>query len=394
MFSSMLQRYAATYQGFSKQVWMISTASFFNAMGQIMGMFVSLYMHSLGFSLQSIGIAITTYGFGFLAGSYASGFLCEKIHPKHILSISMLINSFLIAAIVLSTRLNYMLIILAFCGLSTSSVRPASVLLINALVDQSDRARALGLRRVGINLGIGISAMVSGLLASYSYQLIFLFAGFSTLLASLSLLKSQDYQSIQYTQSKHASQSESTRNSNDILKKFWIIAAVYLITVLVFTQMRSTYPIYLKEFYKANPHTFSSLYFLNSLIIIVIEVPLLTYLTKIKQHILAAFGSLFICMGFAILPFSNNPDFIYLSCIFWSLGEILFYPTMLNLMLNTIKSNHARYTGIYQSIYSLAVLLSPVFGTTLYQFHQGEWLWIICGIFGVLTFCKTLRFLR
>lgn len=394
MNNRLLQRYAATYQGFSKPIWLICVATFFNSMGQIIGMFVSLYLNKLSYNIQEVSFALTIYGLGYLMGSYISGYLCERHHPKDILCFSMLLNSVFITAMAFSPHLIYISAVLACSGFSNSTVRPASVLLINQLVSPQDRARTLGLRRVCINLGIGITATICGILASFSYLLVFLFAGLAIFIAGMFLLLNKEYQAIQYTRSSQADSTQNLKNSASAVRTFWIIAAVYLTIIIVFNQIRTTYPIYLKEFYQAGPHIIASLYFVNSALIVLIEVPLLSYLSKVRQHILAAIGSLLICLGFGILPFSTHLYFLYFSCVLWSIGEILFYPTILNLMLNTMKTNLEHYNALYQTTYSLGVLISPIFGALLYGVDNGTLLWVTCDVIGVLVCVKILRFLR
>lgn len=392
--NQLLQRYAASYQGFSKPVWLICIATFFNSMGQIIGMFVSLYLNTLHYNIQQIGFALTIFGIGYLLGSYMCGYFCEKYHPKDVLCFSMLSNSFFITALMFSHNLTYISAILACSGFSNSTVRPASVLLINQLVDPQNRTRTLGLRRVCINLGLGLTAAICGVLASFSYLLVFLFAGCAIFIAGMSLLLNKTYQSIQYTRAHRLRSHQDLKNSAGAVRKFWIIAATYLTMVIVFNQIRTTYPIYLKEFYNMGPHLLASLYFINSMIIVLIEVPLLTYLSKYKQHFLAAIGALLLCLGFGILPFSTHMSFAYFGCVLWSIGEILFYPTILNLMLSTMKSNLERYNALYQTTYSVGVLISPILGTLLYSVDNGRILWLACDVIGVVVFFKILRFLR
>ena|GEM_PF-4251611 len=394
IYPSLLQRYAASYQGFSKPVWLICLATFFNSLGQIIGMFVSLYLHTLGYNIQQIGFVLTIYGAGYLLSSYLCGYFCKKHHPKDVLCFSMLSNSIFITAIIFSHNLIYISAVLACSGFSNCLVRPASVLLINQLVTPQDRARTLGLRRVCINLGLGLTAAICGVLASLSYPLVFIFAGIVIFIAGMSLLLSRTYQAIEYVRTTHAHSQQPLKNSASAVRKFWVIAAAYFMVVIVFNQMRTTYPIYLKETYHIQPNLLASLYFLNSLLIVLIEVPLLSYLARYKQHFLAAVGSLLVCVGFGILPFSHHVGFAYFSCALWSIGEILFYPTILNLMLSTMKTNIEKYNALYQTTYSAGILISPIVGSLLYSIDNGTVLWITCDVIGIVVFFKILRFLR
>lgn len=96
---------------------------------------------------------------------------------------------------------------------------------------------------------MSISAALCGALAHFSYALIFLFRASMIGFAGLYLLHSSSYQNIVYPQSnKHVQQDVS--NDGNVIVRFYVIAIVYLITVIVFLQLRSTFPIYIKKLLK------------------------------------------------------------------------------------------------------------------------------------------------
>ena len=389
----LLHRYAATYQGFSKAIWLITLASFFNAMGQMLPLFASLYLKHLNYDIDVIGMIITLYGVGFLIGSYLSGILCDKLPVKHVLSYSMLLNSLCFFAIMLSTNIYWFSIMFFLSGITGSTVRPASVILVSYFAKPCNRIRALGLRRVGINLGMGFAALISGALATINYEWIFLFSGITTLTASLFLINNRalkDKYRKDHAQSDPNNETVAPRNTSEGMKKFWTIVAIYFVAVVVFSQISFTYPIYLVDQFHSGPHLFAYLFALNCFLIVAIEVPLLTYLNQFKQHALMAWGALLLCVGFGILPFGHTAAFAAFSCIIWTVGEILFFPTALNMVFNVIHHKQGKYMGIYQSAYSLGILLAPAIGTVIYNLDQGNILWYICGLVGVLSFVQIL----
>lgn len=393
--SRLLNRYAASYYGFSKAVWLITMAAFFNAIGQIMAVFFSLYLKNLGFSIHTIGLAITLFGGGYLVGGYISGTLCDKVHPKYLVSYSMLANSLFMFGFLFSSNLYYIYIMLILCGISGSSTRPASIMLIHYSVHQDSRSRALGLRRVGINLGMGLAAALGGYIVQFSFDLIFILAGASTFMASICLIKSEAFNAIEREHSTNDTKDScAKKNPPNVIRQFWIIAVIYFLVVIIFSQMRATYPIYLTEHYHSGTHLFAALFALNCFLIVTIEVPLLSLFSRVKQYIVAAFGALFIGLGFGMLPLSHHPDFTFLSMFIWTIGEILFFPTLINFMLTIVRVNQGKYVGLYQTFFAAGTLVSPLIGTTLYSIDNGNVLWYLCGILGMILFVQTLKLLR
>lgn len=389
--------YFEAYKGIPKHLWLIFLALFINCLGSMALMFVALYFHSdFNFSVQEIGWLLSAFGIGFLIGGFLSSLFCEKIRAEYVIIFSLLISTCLFLTLPQLHTLFYIYTTLIFLGFSAAIVRPATNLVLLECTDKENRLRIAGVRRVAINLGVSLAGFIGGWLSVYGHSLIFYFTACASFASATILLIS----------SKHFSFLAEKIDSTENIKKNispWrdqiaiLIVACTLLLVIVLFQIRGTYPLYLHEFYKMTSAQIGMLFAINGALIVLIEVPLLNFINRYNLVIIAAIGSLLICLGFAILPLGSSFYFAVLSCILWTLGEISFFPTTLTLFLNLIpQESKGPYMAMYQLPFSLSILLASYIGSSIYHYQHGDTLWFTCGVVGIVIvfgFCGIERLL-
>ncbi|MBY0445268.1 MAG: MFS transporter, partial [Burkholderiales bacterium] len=78
--------------------------------------------------------------------------------------------------------------------------------------------------------------------------------------------------------------------------------------------------------------------------------------------------------------------YVCLSTAIWTIGEILFMPTMSVLVMQRAegrKSGH--YFGLYGVCWSVSMLISPVFGSQIYSHFGGHSVWFACAALAILA---------
>ncbi len=273
---------------------------------------------------------------------------------------------------------------LIILGLAAGTFRPANMLLLISDAEPIERARIIGLNRVATNIGMAFSTAVGGLLAAINYNLIFWFDGLTSILAALLLIAYRNF----YKDSQNIVARKSSIAIISLLKnkEFAILCVLLFLIGLSFFQIRSTYPVYLAQHYFITTKMLGYLFSLNCLIIILFEVPLLTVLKNFNQIIIAAIGSLLITASMIILLFGNYLWLAIISCILWSLGEILCLSVMFVLAVKNAKiGEEGARISIYQTIFTATIMLAPTFGGAIYPFYDGKLLWLSCGIIGMIV---------
>lgn len=379
--------FLSPYLGFSKTTWKIIVAGFINATGLTLTLYISLYLNSMKYSITEIGSVITLFGFGGLIGGYLGGYLADKFTALRICKASLLSNAALLALFPLSSYLSYLYVIAFLLGVSSNLFRPAFILALARGEKSGDLEKIIALRRVAINLGMAFGAAILSSIVSQGFIFLFLANALASLIAYILIKRIPDAQNI--TKSTGDEDDESLQRIN-----FYFILLLMFMILLVFNQSQLIYPIYLKNEAHTSLHLLSLLFTLNGILIALFQMPVTNTLSKYNPNIACAIGTLLIGFGFAILSlFQLNTFLIILSCIFWTVGEIIFFPALLAVILRVSRNKKGKNMGIYQFVYSLALLVSPAFGTFIYDYDKNLF-WHISGIIGIITCISFLLNIR
>jgi MFS family permease len=388
--------YLSYYKGINFAGWLILISNLVNRIGSATVLFLSVYFHTkLNYSLTQVGVLLGLYGFGSIVGSLTGGMLSVKFRPILILIFSLFISSILFWFLSFINHY-YSLLILLFClGLFVSIGQPAISLLLNSCVDNSiDRLKIFSLYRVMNNIGVSITGIVGGILATYSFEYIFYLDSITSFLSSCFLLFFLSSYKL-YEDRKMNTQENllDVRFKNVLIDKYFMILWVILLFVLlIFSQVMTAYPIYLHESYKLSTENIGAVFSLNGILIAIFQVPLTHKMKNIDLHLSAMIGVIFIGVGFAILPLSTSLVVALLSCIIWTFGEMLFFPTNMTLVLNHIDSSYqGKYMAIYDLAFSISKLFFPALGMSIYQFIGGNNLWAIFGFVSVFIAALLLK---
>jgi len=377
--SKVITFFLSPYCGFSKTTWKIMAAGFINSTGLTLTLYLTLYLDSLGYTVTQIGLTVTFWGMGGLLGGYLGGYLADTFTPLKICKISLLLNTLFLFFLPLIHHFYSLNILAVLLGLANSLFRPAFILLLAQGENASDLTNIIALRRVAINLGMAGGAAIFGFLASVSFILLFWVNAIMGLLAYFLLSRINDFP----VTSNSIQQDNAAQNTQNLY--FYFILLLMFAVLLVFNQNQIIYPLFLKNEWHVSIHFLSLLFTLNGILIVLFQLPITHALNRYNSRIICASGTFFIGAGFAILTLSHTPILLAIfSCILWTVGEMIFFPPLLVLVLNLSGSQQGKSIGLYQFFFSLALLISPAFGTLCYS-HDKNILWYLSGIMGIIT---------
>jgi predicted MFS family arabinose efflux permease len=93
MIQKAFRQYISNFQGFSREVWILTLVTFINRAGTMVLPFLSKYLHEdLHFSLSQVGTIMVFFGFGSMLGSWLGGKLSDIIGFYKIMIFSLLVS--------------------------------------------------------------------------------------------------------------------------------------------------------------------------------------------------------------------------------------------------------------------------------------------------------------
>jgi predicted MFS family arabinose efflux permease len=183
---------------------------------------------------------------------------------------------------------------------------------------------------------------------------------------------------------------ENNANLNDPITNknlfdiYMIYGCVFLIG-LIFSQLRISYPLYLHEYYHLDSNQFGKIFLINTIIIVLFQAFILDLFAKFNYLLLTGLGSFLIGFGMFLLPFGFGLKYAIFTCLFWTLGEMLFFSTSQILAYNKAsQKTKGKSLGTYQMVYASSNILGPACGGYVYHHYTGNMVWYLCGLFGLI----------
>lgn len=370
-----------------REMWILSTAALVNRMGMMALPFLTLYLTEyLHYSQAQAGYVLSIYGIGGFLTAPLAGRLSDHVGPLRIMRLSLLLSGALLFFVPLVKSYA------ALCGLAfvwaivSEAFRPASMSIISDWVLPEQRKAAFALNRLAINLGMSIGPAAGGFIAAVSFTALFVIDGATSILAGLVLLFATMRTHVPHVAEAHAQQREAATQSFLKDRHFLYFLAAMLPVVMVFFQHNSTLPLFIVRDLRLSESAYGLLFALNTVMIILFEVPMNASTAHWSHRSTLALGSLLFGLGLGVLIFTNSWHGAALSVAVWTFGEMMLFPGSANYVSELAPSERRGvYMGVYQMVFGLGFILAPWLGTQMLEHYGAPWLWSATLVLGILS---------
>lgn len=374
-----------------REVWILSFVTFINRTGMMALPFLVLYLtKNLGYAATTAGFVITLYGLGAMVAAPFSGKLSDRIGPFRLMTISLLLSGVIFLFFPFAAHLSAILGLTLLWAMIGEAFRPASLAAITGSVPPDQRKAAYALNRLAINLGMSIGPAAGGFLLLISYPLIFWVDGATALLAGaiLAFARVQDKSSASAPPLSVIEVPVALKPRRVALtdrRLFFFLLAIIPV-VIVFFQHESTLPLFLVGDLHLPESTFGILFTLNTLLIVLIEVPLNLAMAHWSHRRTLTLGALLLGIGFGATALATGLLSAAISVSIWTFGEMVFLPGAVAYMGEIAPAERrGEYMGLYQMTFSLGFTLSGVIGTTLFERFGSTVLWSVMLAAGIVS---------
>ncbi|MGV3642487.1 MAG: MFS transporter [Adhaeribacter sp.] len=370
--------YRNAFAGLSRPAWMLAVVMFINRSGAMVVPFLSVYLTGhLHFSLQQVGLVLSLFGLGSMAGSFLGGYLTDRLGHFRVQFWSLILSGGLF--VVLAQLRDFAFVATGIFILSTvaESLRPANSSSVTFYARPENLTRAFSLNRMAINLGFSIGPALGGLLATVSYQLLFYGDAFTCLGAGLFFYlyfrRRSGHQGAAKTENQELPASRSPYRD----WKFLLFVLLSCGFALTFFQFLFTLPLYYRQVHHLSEAQIGMLLALNGLVVFSLEMILVYSIgTRIRPAILISGGTLLVALSLLLFNLVGGSWILYVSMTILSIAEILAMPYMATIPVTRSQpQNRGRYMGLYNLSFSFSFILSPFLGTLLIDRYGYDTLW-------------------
>ncbi|MGE8184648.1 MFS transporter [Pseudomonas mandelii] len=379
---------------FCPMAWVLAALIFISRLSAMVKLFMALYLRqALALPIETVGWLLSGYGAGLLIGSMGGGLLSEHFPTARLTAALFFVSAWILVLLGLVTDVLFLAGLLLFSGVLDGAIRTLHQRLIMEYCEVAQRTRSQSLNRVASNLGMAVAGVVGGVLAQTDFRWVFFLSAAMSLLALVWFVRATHQRDIlrQDEDSEGASGSCVPYRDKPFL---WLLGASVLLG-LAFEPVYSMLGNYLLDYYRLGAEVIGWQFALNAVLVVVLQIPISHWSEQWSARWRLLAGSILLACGLGMLPLGAGVFYLCLSTAIWTLGEILFMPT-LNVMVmkraQAGKSGH--YFGLFSMCWSASVLLSPTLGGHLYGHFGGHSVWLGCAALAILSMplvCQATR---
>jgi len=358
--------------------------------------FLTLYLTvDRRFSASTAGLALTIYGIAAIIIAPLSGRLSDRFGGLRIIKLSLFLSGLILLVFPLASSLISIFAMTGLWALVNEAFRPPSMSIIGDLAGPAQRKAAFALSRLAINLGMSIGPVIGGFLAMRSFKLLFYADATTALLAGLLLVlvpwRSGEPQSPGVDRSQVGSPANASAAAvpySSVLKdrRFLYFLAAMIPVELVFFQSLAAMPLFLVRDLHLTEAGFGMLLAINTVLIILVEVPLNAAMGDWSHRHALALGALLVGMGFGGLVFGGGVFWVAATVVVWTFGEMILLPASAAYVSDVAPpAQSGAYMGLYTMGFSVAFAIGPLLGVQAMERLGPGSVWIGAFICGCVT---------
>jgi len=389
-----------------REIWILFAATLVNRCGTMVLPFLVLYLtRELKISASHAALALTVYGIAALLTMPASGWLTDRFGSLFVMRGSLLLSGIMLFLFPLAHHFAAILVITFAFAILNESVRPPSLALVSELVKPAQRKQAFALSRLAVNLGMSVGPAIGGILALYSFRILFLADGVTSILAALVLMfawpatrrtqasevKWDDAEDLgREIEAEGASLLPASHPVADLRafrnRRMLYFLAALIPTQLVFFQLTSTVPLFLVHYLRLPESIYGTVFTLNTLMIVALELPLNNAMAQWSHRRTLTLGAFLYAIGFGSFALASGPIGIFAAVAVWTFGEMILMPGSAAYAAEIAPAGRrGEYMGLYTMSFSFAFSLGPWLGARLLERHGPQALWRAALVSGCVS---------
>ena len=379
------------FSEFPRTFWVLIGATFIDRVGgALIFPFLSLYVtNHFNVGMTEVGFVFAVFSISSVAGSVFGGAMTDRFGRKSMLLFGLVTSalSSLAMGFVNDFRLFY--IIAGLVGLLSNTAGPAQQAMVADLLPEDKRSQGFSVIRVVANLAITIGPLIGGLMASYSFILLFVTdAIMSTITALIVFFSIPETKPDLDEEEEEDTLMQSLGGYGEILRD-WLFVGYILIAVLitiVYMQMNSTLPVFLRDVHGVTARQFGYILSLNAGMVVLFQFWITRKVLRFKPMYLMAIGSLLYGIGYAMYGFVSLYGLFLAAMVIITIGEMVNAPTSQSVVANIAPVNmRGRYMAIFGLTWAIAASVGPLIAGVVMDNYDPNWVWYGAGILALIA---------
>jgi MFS family permease len=367
-----------------KQVWWLIIGMAVNVTGSsFLWPLNAIYIHDhLGKSLSIAGVVLMFNSGASVIGNLFGGSLFDKIGGYRSILAGIGITTFSLIGMVWNHEWPYYVLFLIIIGFGSGIIFPSMYAMAGSVWKEGGR-RAFNAIYVAQNVGVAVGSALGGIVASFSFDYIFMANLFMYLLFFvIALTKYKVLSNNMYVSTSVLKESGRVRNKTH-LTALLILCGSYLLCWMVYVQWQTTIASYTQQL-SIRLEQYSLLWAINGALIVLAQPFLGRVLKKMKDNLKAQIliGIVIFMISNLVGAFAASFSGFVVAMVILTFGEMLIWPAVPSFANHLApKGREGFYQGLVNSTATGGRMLGPVVGGLIVDaFHMEALFYSLIGL--------------
>ncbi|WP_280458166.1 MFS transporter [Nocardia carnea] len=358
---------------FPPEVWIVSITTFLSRSVGFLALFATVFYTSLGLDAVTLSAALLAAGFTGVLGSLAGGWAAARFGSTDVLIAGSLLNVPLLLLLGRLTDAPVSAIVVASLSVAVtqSFSGPASALITGSSYT-GNTVTVVAFHRIFLSSGVTVAPIAVAAVGADNFSLLFTVSAFGSLGTAVVLLFER--QRLRASEDGAAARGQRTApesgppvlaasgyDGSRITRLRWIVA-VFGTAMAVYAQSTSGIPLAVGEL-PDGAQLYSALLVVNSVFIIVFELPLSTLLAKVGWNYALGLGIFLTGVGLAVCGAGTSWTVCIFGFLLFSLGEAIFIPQASAAIADmSTHTENPRFQGYLSAAQSIGFAVGPGIG--------------------------------
>ncbi len=381
-----MQRLRTTYARFSPKFWILVLSSFIDRLGGTMIFpFFSLYItQKFDVGMTEAGLLLGSFSLSGFIGSLVGGALTDRFGRKGMVLFGLVFSALSSVAFGLINQFSLFYVLAVFVGLLSDVAGPAHQAMVADLLPEEQRAEGYGIMRIAINLAWIIGPTVGGILAGYSYLLVFVLDAITSLIvAGIVLIAIPETKPKAEEGAEQESILKSLGGYAVVAKDFLFIAFVLamIFNVFAYGQIYNTLSVFLRDVHGVPAGGYGFLMSANAGLVVLLQFWITARIKTRPPMLVLAAGSLFYLVGFVMYGFVGVYGLFLAAMLLITVGEMIVLPVAQALAAQFApKEMRGRYMAFFGISWVVPSVIGPAASGAILDGPTPQMLWYVCAV--------------